>query len=222
MDLGRAGADDPLAQPTRARLFSLLERLRRQAATDELAEQLGLHPNGVRAHLERLAAAGLVTRTRVRRGPGRPRDEWSIAPGAAPGGERPHAYGDLARWLAEAIPPRPGRLREVEAAGRRIGHELAAGSDAPAGVAIGAALASLGFDPAIERETPGRLVCCLGNCPYRESVRVNQDVVCGLHRGMTRGLLDRVARGARLERFEPRDPDTAGCVIEVSGLRDEA
>jgi predicted ArsR family transcriptional regulator len=51
--------DDALAQPTRARLFSLLGELRRPAGTDELARRLELHPNGVRLHLE---AARLVLR----------------------------------------------------------------------------------------------------------------------------------------------------------------
>ncbi len=46
--------DDPLSQPTRARLFALLGDLGRPADTAELAQQLGLHPNGVRIHLERL------------------------------------------------------------------------------------------------------------------------------------------------------------------------
>jgi hypothetical protein len=48
-----------------------------------------------------------------------------VAPGAAPTGERPTGYADLARWLARAIPPGRNRLREVEKAGREIGRELA-------------------------------------------------------------------------------------------------
>src|SRR5690349_9325785 len=55
-------AQDALAQPTRARLFALLGSLHRPAPTEELAERVGLHPNGVRVHLERLAEDGLVTR----------------------------------------------------------------------------------------------------------------------------------------------------------------
>src|SRR6185437_14917711 len=90
---------DALAQPTRARLFALLGDIRRPATTEELAERLGLHPNGVRVHLDRLAGAGLVTRTRERRARGRPRDTWAISPDAQPGGDPPTAYADLVRWL---------------------------------------------------------------------------------------------------------------------------
>ncbi|HSD81778.1 MAG TPA: winged helix-turn-helix domain-containing protein, partial [Solirubrobacteraceae bacterium] len=121
MDNPATGAPAALAQPTRARLFALLGELRRPAGTAELAGRLGLHPNGVRMHLERLREAGLVERARARQPRGRPRDAWTIAPNARPGGDPPTAYADLGRWLARAIPARPGRLRDVEAAGREIG-----------------------------------------------------------------------------------------------------
>jgi hypothetical protein len=46
--------------------------------------------------------------------------------------------------------------------------------------------------------------------------------VCTLHRGMTRGLLDAIAPRTRLAGFVPRDPDAAGCLIELQGeLADE-
>jgi predicted ArsR family transcriptional regulator len=218
VDLPEALADDPLHQPTRARLFALLVELRRPAATDELARRLELHPNGVRVHLERLLEAGLVVRSRARRPRGRPRDEWSLAPEAAPGGAPPRAYGDLARWLARAIPPRPARLRDVERAGREIGREIAPPDAASVDAALRNVLTGLGFQPLLEQGPAGRLRCRLRNCPYRDSVRENQDVVCTLHRGITRGLLDVLEPQARLARFVPHDPDLAGCEIEIDGL----
>jgi predicted ArsR family transcriptional regulator len=207
-----------LAQSTRRRLFELLSELGRSASTDELAARLALHPNGVRTHLGRLRDAGLVIQRRAPRPRGRPRDEWAIAPGARPGGDPPHAYAALARWLARAIPPTPARLRELEAAGREIGQNLAAGATTAPEQAIGDVLAAHGFQPRIDVHPRGRLSCRLGNCPYRDSVHENQDVVCTLHRGLTRGLLDQIAPGARLASFVPRDPDRAGCEIEIEGL----
>ena len=68
-----------LAQPTRQRLFALLGELGRAASTDELAGRLGIHPNGARAHLQRMRDAGLVERRRVVLPRGRPRDEWAIS-----------------------------------------------------------------------------------------------------------------------------------------------
>ena len=79
-------------------------------------------------------------------------------------------------------------------------------------------LAALGFQPTLETGADGPVNCRLRNCPYRDSVRENQDVVCVLHRGLTKGLLDQIAPSAKLTRFVPHDPDRAGCEIDVEGL----
>jgi predicted ArsR family transcriptional regulator len=215
---------DALAQPTRAQLFNALVELRRAAGTEELAASLGLHPNGVRVHLERLLEAGLVARERTRGARGRPRDMWSIAPDAQPGGDPPSAYANLGRWLARVISPGKSSLRTVEHTGRQIGRELvdehAAGSGEQE---MHTTLVSLGFQPTRELDPDGGLTYRLCNCPYRDAVRENQPVICTLHRGMTRGLLDAIAPKTKLSGFVPRDPYTAGCLIELRGeLAEEA
>jgi predicted ArsR family transcriptional regulator len=209
--------DNLLAQPTRARLFSVLQELKRAASTEELANEVGLHVNGVRRQLGRMQDAGLIERTRSTHGRGRPRDEWSIAVGAAPSGRRPEAYADLSRWLARSIPPGPGRLRHLEATGREIGRELAPASTEDLAESFTQVFTALGFQPDVEIKGEGHLRCTLGNCPYRESVRENAEAICTLHKGMTQGLLDELDPAGRLARFEPHDPDNAGCMVEVTG-----
>jgi predicted ArsR family transcriptional regulator len=76
----------------------------------------------------------------------------------------------------------------------------------------------LGFAPQRQPADTGRVVFRLGNCRYREAVRANQPVVCALHRGLTRGLLDQLDPAARLAGFVPNDPDRAGCLIDVEGF----
>lgn len=208
-----------LAQPTRARLFAALQELRRAATTEELADELELHVNGVRRQLERMHEAGLLVRRRSRHGRGRPRDEWSIAADAAPAGKQPEAYTDLARWLARSIPAGPGRLRQVEKTGREIGRELAPNGTKDLTQSFREIFSALGFQPALEVDDTGELTCTLGNCPFRDSVRENPEVICTLHKGITLGLLDELDPAARLARFEPRDPDRAGCLVEVVGAK---
>lgn len=216
IDLPRTGSpDDALSQPTRAHLFRLLGELGRAAGTAELAEQLGLHPNGVRMHLERLQRDGLLIRESEPQPRGRPRDVWKIAPDAQPGGRAPRAYTDLVRWLARATGSGSRGLRGIEAAGREIGQELASRQGTSGEDAFQTTLTSLGFQPRLKSRTGERLTICLGNCPYRDAVRENQPVICSLHRGITRGLLDVMAPDVKLTEFEPHDPDRAGCLIEL-------
>lgn len=218
LDLPAPQGGDVLAQPTRSRLFALLSELRRPAGTAELAEKLNLHPNGVRMHLERMERAGLLVRARRRTPRGRPPDAWAIAPDAQPAGRAPSAYHDLGRWLARAMGERRSGVRAIEATGRQIGMELAPDDHAEPAHAFHDALASLGFQPTVAKDAGGGLSLCLENCPYRDAVRENREAICALHRGMTRGLLDAIAPHARLLAFVPRDPEKAGCVIELSGL----
>jgi len=214
-------SEDVLTQRTRAQIFSWLMDNRSPAGTETISTALDLHPNGVRRHLERMHKAGLLERSRSKGGRGRPGDLWAIAPGADPGGTRPTGYADLARWLARAIPPGRDRLREVEKTGREIGHELAPGDSVDDAVeGFRQALASLGFSPELETRTSTGFVCKLENCPYRASVVENQEVVCALHRGITSGLLAELLPQTRLARFEPRDPERAGCVVAVAGSID--
>lgn len=208
-------AEGALAQPTRARIFAFLVEKRAPADTAEIAAHFGLHPNGIRLHLERLEEGGFVVRSRERGGAGRPRDIWTVSPEAHPGGTSPRAYADLAAWLARSIPATPERIREVEKTGREVGAELAPKKRADGAAALGDAFAALGFEPTLERGETG-FSCRLDNCPYRDSVRQNQAVVCGLHRGITEGMLAQLDPKARLAGFEPGDPDRAGCLVEVA------
>lgn len=210
---------DALAQPTRARLFKALATHARAMSTVELAEELRLHPSGVRVHLERLRSAGLVSRESVSQARGRPRYGWQVAPDARPGGHPPDAYRLLARWLARSIPSRPVRIREAQHTGRELGRELApVSATAPAGERVGRTLTALGFAPQRHTDARGTTIFTLGNCPYRDAVLENQPVVCALHQGLTGGLLEAVAPSARLADFVPKDPARAGCLIVVTGL----
>ncbi|MEA2248887.1 MAG: hypothetical protein QOH46_3416, partial [Solirubrobacteraceae bacterium] len=121
-----------------------------------------------------------------------------------------------AGWLAAAVPAEPDRLEELEMAGRRLGRRLASdGRDVPVEQRIQAVLAALGFQPHLHRDTPSAMRFELRNCPYRDAVRANQPAVCTLHRGITRGLLDTLDGRPQLRSFVPRDPDRAGCIVEI-------
>ena len=212
MDLPQPPDHDLLAEPIRAQLLRTLTELRRPASTQELASLVGRHPNTVRVQLARMAAAGLLESRTVPQTRGRPRHQWAVAPEARPGGHPPQAYGQLAEWLARAI-GRTGRLADVEAGGREIGREIAPDGAGPE--AMPDALAALGFAPRSE-PLDGGVRYVLGNCPYRDAVAQNQELVCNLHRGITAGLLDRLDPAARLSAFVAKDPYEAGCLIEIA------
>jgi len=208
--------DDLLALPIRARLVTTLAALRRPATTQELARLVGRHHNTTRVQLQRLEKGGLVERRLAAQARGRPRDEWAVSAAARPRNEAPQAHGDLSRWLARVL-ARDHRLDDVEAAGREIGRELAP-AVAGRGVREGMhdALAALGFAPTRDDPAQETMRYVLTNCPYRQTAAESPAVVCTLHRGITRGLLDGLDPQAKLTGFVAKDPFAAGCEIDVA------
>ena len=72
-------------------------------STAEVAETLGLHPNTVRPHLERMREVGLLDVATDARGTvGRPQHRYSLAADAPSLGLEPSAFPLLARMLVEA------------------------------------------------------------------------------------------------------------------------
>ncbi|EYR63299.1 ArsR family transcriptional regulator [Actinotalea ferrariae CF5-4] len=132
----------------RADLLALLGARGSAMTVAEIAPELGLHPNTVRAHLDVLVRAGRVTRrTEARATPGRPRELYEATD--VPDDER--SYALLAQVLASGLADLAGgRGRAVDvalAAGRRwagaIGPEQvaerAAEAEAEAAAAVGRA-----------------------------------------------------------------------------------
>src|ERR1700755_1718956 len=82
----------------------MYEELARSPAAlpaSDLAERLGIHPNTVRLHLERLREVGLVDVEAVHRGAvGRPQHRSSVSAGAPGLGFDPPAHALLAGLLA--------------------------------------------------------------------------------------------------------------------------
>jgi predicted ArsR family transcriptional regulator len=193
-----------LAEASRIRI---LEELRSENLdVPTLSERLGLHINTIRAHMEVLAEAGMVTSRPVRlAGRGRPRVLYQLVPGKLAGPDA--GYRMLAKVLAghlATISRNPAAA--AEAAGEVWGRSvIETPRDAPsvdeATDRLVRLLADLGFAP--EATQPGsRREILLHHCPFREAVEQNQEVVCAVHLGLLRGALREM--GAPIEATELR------------------
>lgn len=116
---------------TRGRIVALLRRRGRNV--DELAAEVGLTNNGVRAHLATLARDGLVTQqgsVRSSSGGGKPAYVYQLTPEAE--ALFPKAYepvlGRLLDVLSEGLGP-----EESEALLRKVGRRIAEGRKVPDG-----------------------------------------------------------------------------------------
>jgi predicted ArsR family transcriptional regulator len=211
-----------LADETRYAMYHELATSTQPLTATELADRLELHANTVRLHLERMREAGLVDVEPVRRGTvGRPQHVYTLASGAPGVAFDPPSHALLAGLLA-ALAERVGAGSEdAEAIGESWGAEAGRRTRARSCVkALSNELGRLGFDPASQPDCNDVTISFL-HCPFRELAEAYPELVCNLHRGICRGVVDQVG-GGTVEAFSTlydHDP----CRVTVSvGYPDQA
>jgi predicted ArsR family transcriptional regulator len=208
-----------LGDNTRYAIYLELARATSPRSTAEVADALGLHPNPVRPHLERMREVGLLAVEADNRGSvGRPQHRYTVAPDAPSLGLEPPAFPHLARMLtdvaaAAAVGPDLNAQAGAEQ-GKAMAEAFATRRPRTACVeALATTLGELGFDPAVVTEGDLATVA-FTHCPYAELAAVHPEVVCHLHRGLVEGFVEQIG-GARVERFgtlADRDP----CSVDLS------
>jgi len=194
---------------SRARVLGVLQDAGAALGVADVAEAVGLHPNTTRFHLDGLVDAGLVQRaTEERETPGRPRTLYSARPEAGRAG--PRSYRLLAEILTSYLASQ-SRQPAVAAltAGTEWGRFLAR-RPAPfrratveqATAELVQVLDEVGFAP--EAVTVGRKRrVLLHHCPFREAAEQHREVVCAVHLGLMRGLLEESGAPLQADRLDP-------------------
>jgi predicted ArsR family transcriptional regulator len=211
-----------LGSASRAAILRLIRAGQAGLTAADVVERTGLHPSTVRVHLERLVETGLLVRARAGGGmPGRP--AWRYRAAAAE--PAPAPYRPLAAALLDHLATAGGGPAAAVAAGQAWGRRLAATAE-PAGPvdAVVGVLRQLGFDPqhagdpapTDDRRGPGAggAEVHLHACPFLELVGEQPDVMCALHAGMIRGVLQAAGAADAEARLEPFAAPTA-CVVRL-------
>jgi predicted ArsR family transcriptional regulator len=192
-----------LGDNTRYAIYLELARSPRPLATAEIAETLGLHPNTVRPHLERMREVGLLAvETDPRGAVGRPQHRYSLSPDAPSLGLEPATFPLLAGMLVQLAGAAGLGTEEAIEVGRDQGGADAATTRhrGPCVDALVARLDALGFDPAVASDDDGQARVSFTHCPFRSLAEANPDLVCGLHRGLVEGFVE-TCGGGRVEAF---------------------
>jgi predicted ArsR family transcriptional regulator len=209
----------PLGQ-SRARVLEILRAADSPVGVQEVAEQMGLHPNTARFHLDALTDAGLAVRARLpRAAPGRPSMAYRAAHGGPAGQRRYRLLAEMLTSLISGVIPGPGEAA-VQAGlewGRYLTEQPAPYQRPDAARSIerlSAALAELGFDPEVVSEG-GNHQIRLHQCPFREVAEAHQNVVCSLHLGLMQGVLAQMRAELTADRLRPfAEPGL--CITDLS------
>lgn len=191
-----------LGDNTRYAIYLELARSPRPLATADVAESLGLHVNTVRPHLERMREVGLLAVEVGARGDvGRPQHRYSVAADAPAMGLEPPTIPLLARMLVGLARRLGAGAADAESVGRDEGSQRARRYEAAPSTleALVSDLDTLGFDPVVGEahgadldDTDAAATIQFANCPFSELAAEHPEVVCGLHRGLVAGFVERM------------------------------
>jgi predicted ArsR family transcriptional regulator len=219
-DAGPPQAVVLLASPVRRHIVEVLRAARRVPARDEsagssavtgmtaaqIARAVGLHVTTARFHLDQLVTAEvLITTTHRRAGAGRPCKIFALAPATPTPADDALAVTLLTELLTENFSDRraDGHPLNPDEVGFRWARRHIPCKDSPAARSIGEwvgkvgglmdVLERWGYAPELATTNGGRVARIdLPHCPFRELAQQHTDVVCGIHRGLISGTLDRL------------------------------
>ena len=216
-DDGKAGSG------RRRAVLGILKDTAAALSISEIAEQVGVHPNTVRFHLDTLIENGQVERVETdRHAPGRPPLFFRAVQGMDPTG--PRKYRLLAEVLVHSMASGPHPRAKAIAAGRAWG--LAQGTsrggeagDADRGDAVHRLvelLDEIGFAPEV-RMVVGQRQIGLRHCPFLELAETRSEIVCPVHLGLMQGAMEAWHSPVAVDRLEPFvEPDL--CLAHLSSM----
>lgn len=211
-----------LADPTRRHLLRILDDAGVPMHPRELGDRLGLHVNTIRGHLDLMARAELVERVTVaRKTPGRPRIVFRAlhTDARSPTSE---GYRFLAEILASSIQansddPRRTAVQAGRAWGRFLVDRPPPSSPLPPARVVEqvvTTLAELGFEPESQHDELTTEIR-LHDCPFRQIAQTRGEIVCSVHEGLLRGMLEELGDTVGVDSLEPF-VEPSLCVATIS------
>jgi predicted ArsR family transcriptional regulator len=179
-----------------------------------IADELGVHPNTVRFHLDSLLGDGQVEQvTPERKRPGRPALLFRATRRMDRSG--PRRYRLLAEILAMGFAADRDPGAKALAAGRAWGQQLEPPGRPQESVEhLVDVLDDLGFAP--ERRGPNHVG--LRHCPFLELAEARTAVVCPIHLGLMQGALENWSAPITVERLDAFvEPDL--CMAHLGAAR---
>lgn len=205
-----------LGDDTRHAIYLHLADNSAPRTTAEIAEFLGLHPNTVRPHLERMRDVGLLDVSVDARGEvGRPQHRYALASDAPSLHVRPPAVDELATMVLSMATRLGASSGDAHDVGYDRGIERATTYEqAPSSLeALVAELDRMGFEPSVSEGDDEAAVVAFERCPFQAQVDEHPELICSLHHGIVTGLLDGMG-DAEVARFCDRSHRTP-CRVKV-------
>lgn len=205
MSVGTPDGATLLGSPVRRQIVDILTA-RGSMTAGELSAVVEVHVTTARFHLDQLVASGLLeAHFEKQRGAGRPRKVYSVAAGTiSPERRDGDSLAVLAELLTDAfVAGEQGEALSPMELGRRWARDHVDETEQPSADTPGRWLAKVGqmvdvlgewgYTPEVATINGGRTArITLAHCPFIDLARKNTAVVCGIHRGLIAGAMERL------------------------------
>lgn len=201
-------------------ILALLRSSDNPRSIASVADELGVHPNTVRFHLDALARAGRVEQVLGDPvGRGRPPILFRASRRMDPAG--PTNYRLLAGILTNYLAREPDAAAVAAQLGRATSSALVepsgqrrAPSKTRAVTELVELLAELGFEPE-PADSPRTREIRLRHCPFQNLAEERGEVICSVHLGLMQGALSAMRAPVAVDRLDPFvEPDL--CVAHLA------
>jgi predicted ArsR family transcriptional regulator len=207
-------------------ILQLLRASAEPRSIASIADELSVHPNTVRFHLDALLRAGRVEQV-LGDSPGRGRAPILFRASRRMDPTGPTNYRLLASILTEYVAGRPDAAGIATQLGRSTSPALmtsAAPHRAPsktrAVTDLVQLLAQLGFEPE-PADGPRTREIRLRHCPFQTLAEQHGEVICSVHLGLMQGALSAMRAPVTVDRLDPFvEPDLCVAHLAAAPTRD--
>lgn len=207
-------------------ILALLRASAEPRSIASMADEMAVHPNTIRFHLDALVRTGRVEQVfGETTGPGRPPVLFRASRRMDPTG--PTNYRLLAGILTGYVAGHPDAASIAAQLGRSTSPALVATAEqgrAPsktrAVTELVELLAELGFEPE-PAEGPRTREIRLRHCPFQNLAEQHGEVICSLHLGLMQGALTAMRAPVTVDRLDPFvEPDLCVAHLAPAPTRD--
>lgn len=220
-----------LADETRYQIYEYMLQQKKPFTVQDIADQFNIHPNVARLHLTKLSEINIISADFVKSGKGgRPGRVYKASDQGVVLSFPKREDHKLLKWTLQLIKQLgPSAIETVKKISYDDGHEqmknllareqkISYLMDFEEKLGILSSSASMiGYIPQIEDTTNGKkILFTIYNCPFKNQISTNNEIVCSLHESYLRGQIDALFQQNDFIQFESMIHDCDLCKYEIN------
>lgn len=220
-----------LADETRYQIYEYMLQQKKPFTVQDIADQFNIHPNVARLHLTKLSEINIISADFVKSGKGgRPGRVYKASEQGVVLSFPKREDHKLLKWTLQLIEQLgPSAIETVKKISYDDGYEQMKNllareqkvnylMDFEEKLAILSSSASMiGYIPQIENTNNGKkILFTIYNCPFKNQISTNNEIVCSLHESYLRGQIDALFQQNDFIQFESMIHDCDLCKYEIN------